>query len=159
MNWVSKKRLIDWETKLRKLIKFMIMNPENGQTELENGMNQLVVEDSDRRPARSARTGRGQPSAKVKVFGSLLDGDKDDESLDDSFNLDENVRDEDENSELDSEDELELMNLTKNESDQVSSTVAVVAEPVDEESTRIKPQLELQRPTRNGIGGDSDDDF
>ena len=114
------------------------------------------LEEPNRRPARSPRTGRGvQPSAKVKVFGSLLDGDKDDESLDDSFNLNENVRDEDENSELDSEDELELMNLTKNEPVPTARgplSVAVAA------SLQAKEQSEAPPSERNGAE-DSEDDF
>lgn len=47
----------------------------------------------------------------------MMADDKED-SFDESFNLDdENVPDDDENSDLDSEDEIELMNLTTDKND------------------------------------------
>ena len=53
-------------------------------------------------------------TSRIKVFGSTIAEEKADDSFDESFNLDdENVLDDDEdNSDLDSEDEIELMNLT-----------------------------------------------
>jgi clusterin-associated protein 1 len=56
---------------------------------------------------RSATTGR------VRMFGSILDGEKDD-SLDSDLDLDQ---DDDEASDLDSEDEMELLNLTNTRKD------------------------------------------
>ena len=49
------------------------------------------------------------------MFGSTIAEERADDSFDESFNLDdENVLDDDDdNSDLDSEDEIELMNLTK----------------------------------------------
>jgi hypothetical protein len=56
---------------------------------------------------RSATTGR------VRMFGSILDGEKDD-SLDSDLDLDQ---DDDDASDLDSEDEMELLNLTNTRKD------------------------------------------
>ncbi|CAG2118224.1 unnamed protein product [Medioppia subpectinata] len=78
---------------------------------------------------RSATTGR------VRMFGSLLDEEKDD-SLDSDLDLDE----EDDASDLDSEDEMEIMNLTNNRK-------------VDSK----KLNEETQKPIANS--NDSDNDF
>ena len=58
-------------------------------------------------------------TSRIKVFGSTTADEKDD-SFDDSFNLEDNEivqDDDDDNSDLDSEDELELMNLTNEKND------------------------------------------
>lgn len=66
-------------------------------------------------PDQSAQLSQDRKrTSRIKVFGSTIAEEKADDSFDESFNLDdENVLDDDEeNSDLDSEDEIELMNLT-----------------------------------------------
>jgi clusterin-associated protein 1 len=122
-------------------------------------------------------TGRPLTSSKVKVYGSLLDGDKDDDSLGDSFNLDDNVRDEDnpavieandedddDNSELDSEEELELLQLTQGTKSGLSVVNGNPTRDLDGKETDIanrsssKPQITNQA-TIAAIVHESDDDF
>ena len=73
----------------------------------------------------------------IKVFGSTLAANKDD-SFDESFNLDddENVVDDENNSDLfDSEDEIELMNLTNNKTnDHTSSSKKPLANDLDSDN-------------------------
>lgn len=100
----------------------------NGQAKEQNGVSQSNQASQDRK-----RTSR------IKVFGSTIAEERADDSFDESFNLDdENVLDDDEdNSDLDSEDEIELMNLTNDK------------------------EIRLTKPQQIGTGGDveSDDDF
>lgn len=77
-------------------------------------------------------------TSRIKVFGSTIAEEKADDSFDESFNLDdENVLDDDEdNSDLDSEDEIELMNLTNDK------------------------DMKMPKPQQIGAGDvESDDDF
>lgn len=77
-------------------------------------------EPNEGKQAKTGQSGTNQSNqdrkrtSRIKVFGSAIAEEKADDSFDESFNLDDdNVLDDDEdNSDLDSEDEIELMNLT-----------------------------------------------
>jgi len=108
-------------------------NDDEGSDEIDDN---LGPEKKTRRPMntvtinkRSATTGR------VRMFGSLLDEEKDD-SLDSDLDLDED----DDASDLDSEDEMEIMNLTNNRKPEPK-----------------KPNEDTQKPNNNP--NDSDNDF
>ncbi|KAK4337183.1 hypothetical protein RND71_044009 [Anisodus tanguticus] len=91
-----------------------LMNDRN-ETDLEVFKNLNEIEAKISKNFKDEGSLDRKQTSKIRVFGTTLPEDKDD-SLDESFNLDDIIQDNDEeNSDLDSEDELELMNLTNEE--------------------------------------------
>ncbi|CAG2176221.1 unnamed protein product [Oppiella nova] len=110
-------------------------NDDEGSDEIDDNLG--PEKEKTRRPMNTVtlNKSRDATTGRVRMFGSLLDEEKDD-SLDSDLDLDED----DDASDLDSEDEMEIMNLTNNRKPEPK-----------------KPNEDTQKPNNNP--NDSDNDF